>query len=34
MINIPRRAKGILQTGQEDADFIDLIIQELKNAKW
>lgn len=25
--------KGILQTGQEEADFIDLNIQELKNEK-
>jgi len=27
---VPRRVKGILQTGQEEADFIDLKIQELK----
>jgi len=28
--DVPRRVKGILQTGQEEVDFIDLKIQELK----
>jgi len=27
---VPRRVNGILQTGQEEADFIDSKIQELK----
>lgn len=32
-INIPRRVNGILHTGQADADFMDLNIQELKMQK-